>query len=97
VFTTVDNGGAGVLVRESFNPMGVSGTGDTGDIYRGAGATSSIEISVASRTETTAINNFLVIGRGRGNNLVIHTLLHYGVSPDGVTNPFVDHVSIDCV
>src|SRR5512132_1730590 len=67
VSTTVDTGNGGTLVRTSFNPMGASGIGQSGDVYRGAGSTSSLEITLVSGTQTTMVNNFLMVGPGPGN------------------------------
>jgi hypothetical protein len=95
LFTTVTNATGGTLVHQSFTPMGVSGVGETGDVYRGVGTTSTLD-AVSTRTEETMLNVFLMVGRGPGNNLVIHTLLHFGLNGSGVTNPLVDTVTITC-
>jgi hypothetical protein len=95
LFTTVTNANGGTLVHQSFTPKGVSGVGETGDVYRGVGTTSTIE-AVSTRTETTMVNVFLMVGPGPDNNLVIHTLTHFGLSSTGVTNPMVDDVTIAC-
>jgi hypothetical protein len=95
MFTTVTNANGGTLVRESFTPKQVSGVGESGDVYRGVGTTSTIE-TVSTHTETTMVNVFLMVGPGPDNNLVIHTLTHFGVSSAGVTNPLVDNVTIAC-
>jgi hypothetical protein len=95
LFTTVTNATGGTLVHQSFTPMGVSGVGETGDVYRGVGTTSTLD-AVSTRTEETMLNVFLMVGKGPGNNLVIHTLLHFGLSASGVTNPLVDSVTITC-
>ena len=42
------------------------------------------------------LNVFLMVGQGPGNDLVIDTLLHFGMSSSGVTNPLIDAVTITC-
>jgi hypothetical protein len=95
LLTTVTNANGGTLLHQSFTPMGVSGVGETGDVYRGVGTTSTLD-TVSTRTEETMLNIFLMVGPGRGNNLLIHTLLHFGLSSSGVTNPLIDDVTITC-
>jgi len=94
--TTVANKGGDVLVREAFTPVGVSGVDSNGNVYRGAGTTSSITLTIPSGTRTTSINNFLVLGRGGAGNLVIHTVLSYLLQTDGTVQVFVDRISVSC-
>ena len=95
-FTTVANKGGDVLVRQAFTPVGVSGVDSNGNVYRGSGTTSSVTLTIPSGTRSTSINNFLVLGRGAGNNLVIHTVLSYLLQADGTVQVFVDRISVSC-
>ena len=95
VSTVVDSGSGKTLVRESFNPMGATGIGQSGDVYRGAGSTSTLEMTLASGTQTTMVNNFLMIGPGPGNNLLIHTLTHV-TNEGGEIRASIDNISIEC-
>jgi hypothetical protein len=96
VLTAVSAPNGAVLIRESFTPMGVVGTGEGGDVYRGAGSTTTVTVTAAAGSATTALNSFLVVGPGPGNNLVIHTVLRFVVGSDGVEHVLVDEVSITC-
>jgi hypothetical protein len=96
VLTAVSAPKGTVVVRESFTPMRVVGTGEGGDVYRGAGSTTTITVTGAAGSATTALNSFLVVGPGPGNNLVIHTVLRFVVGTDGVDDVVVDQVRITC-
>ena len=74
-----------------FNPQGVNGTGTlTGSKYQGAGVTRSEVNYSAGVAYNTFTNNFLLIGQGAGNNLVVHTNGYVTVFPNG--NVFVNMV-----
>lgn len=90
VTTTTNENGSSFKVLN--HPQGISGTGlTTGDQYRGTGGTQTAErVSFENGHSTqTFINNFRIIGRGPGNNLLLHTVAHVTVNANGDVT--VDH------
>lgn len=82
-----------------FQPQGLSGTGlTTGDSYRGVGVTQSIfsgSLENGKFTETF-VNNFRIIGQGRGNNFAVHENFHLTINANGEVTTFRDNFSADC-
>ena len=67
-----------------FNPQGVTGTGTVdGAKYQGTGVTRSEANYSAGVAYNTFTNNFLLIGQGPGNNLVLHTTGYVTLFPNG--------------
>ena len=90
-----DNAG-GVHVKAHRNPQGVTGVGlTTGDSYRATGVTQ-FTFNAKVGVQDTFVNNFRIIGRGRGNNLLAHELVHITVNANGTITTMQDRVSIDC-
>jgi len=78
VHTTEDANG-GVRVASHVRPSHVEGVGDvTGATYRGHGGTIITEHSYPDGLPESShfVNNFRIIGQGRGNNLQIHMVIH---------------------
>lgn len=79
---TTDSTG-GVHLVQHFNPQGVSGTGvTTGDAYHGTGMTrfnTKLTVGVAE----TYVNNFRIIGRGPGNNYLVHDTYRITLDAEG--------------
>lgn len=44
----------------------------------------------------TAINNFRIIGRGPGNNLLVHENLHVRITENGEFRGVHDNFRVDC-
>ena len=81
------------------NPQGVSGIGAvTGIKYHGTGATQEEvdQTLINGQYEGTFVNNFRIIGKGAGNNYLVHETFHYTVNANGVMTSFLDNVSIVC-
>ena len=80
-----------------FQPMGVSGVGlTTGDVYRATGITRDQANGLEIPFEATLVNNFRIIGPGKGNNLLIHEVAHVTVSADGELAVLFDFLSEEC-
>jgi hypothetical protein len=92
---TFDSAG-GVHLKIHGNAQGLSGTGlTTGDKYQVTGA-SNIEFNSKVGLEQTIGNNFHIIGPGKGNNFLLHELLHVTVNPDGTVTAFIDNIRAEC-
>lgn len=80
-----------------FQPMGVAGIGMTsGAVYRATGVTRDQANGLDVPFEATFVNNFRIIGPGKGNNLLIHELFHVTVNAVGQVTVLVDRVSTEC-
>jgi hypothetical protein len=80
-------------------PQGITGTGlTTGDKYQGTGVTQETfgGSFVNGQFSDTFINNFRIIGQGRGNNYLIHQLFHVTFNANGELTAFVDNFSAEC-
>jgi hypothetical protein len=95
LFVTTELGDR-TLVHETFNPMNVTGIGDGGGTYRATGSTVSTSTSTAAAERATMTNTFMVVGRGPGSALMIHTVLHVVLLAGGGVDVTVDRVSIEC-
>jgi hypothetical protein len=42
------------------------------------------------------VNNFRIIGQGKGNNFLVHENLHLTINANGVATAVHDNFSIDC-
>ena len=91
------DGSGGAHVQVVHNPQGVSGTGlTTGTKYVGAGASPQEGFNVKVGEEHTSVTNMRIIGKGPGNDLIIHTDFHFTVLANGVVTSFHDNISITC-
>lgn len=80
-----------------FQPMGVAGTGQTtGDVYRATGFTGDQANGIDVPSEATIINNFRIIGPGKGNNFLVHETAHVTVNAQGEVTVLLDNLSIEC-
>ena len=80
-------------------PQGISGLGlTTGDKYQGTGVTRETfgGSFVNGQFSHTFINNFRIIGQGRGNNSLIHQTFHVTFNANGELTASVDNFSSDC-
>ena len=96
---TMTINGNNVSGKVQSQPQGVSGVGqDTGDKYQGTGATQSkFKGSLNNgQFEQTFVNNFRVIGQGRGNNLLVHVNLHVTINANGDATATVGNISVEC-
>jgi hypothetical protein len=93
---TVDHEGS-VHTTTHFQPMGVAGTGlTTGDVYHATGITRDAVNGLDVPREETFVNNFRLIGEGKGNNLLIHEVSHVTIDANGFVTALVDRVSVEC-
>jgi hypothetical protein len=80
-----------------FQPMGVSGVGlTTGDVYRATGLTRDQANGLDVPFEETFVNNFRIIGPGKGNNLLIQEIAHVTFDANGQLTVLFDFVSEGC-
>ena len=98
VFHVTETTDGGSSITSEFNPMGVSGVGQTtGATYRGTGNTSITVVTAPSGVqESTVVDNFRLIAPGPGNNLAVHETVHVSVDPQLTVTADVVHISVDC-
>ena len=98
LITTTINGNK-VSGKTHFQPQGLSGVGlDTGDTYRATGVTQDhFKGSFKNgQFSSTFVNNFRIIGQGRGNNFLIHENFHFTINANGEMTTVHDNFSVDC-
>jgi hypothetical protein len=98
VLTTFTLNANGYSGKYHFQPQGASGVGSsTGDRYRATGVTQGTFAAHAGGGFTsTDVNNFRIIGPGRGNNLLVHWVFHFTVNANGELTASVSHSTADC-
>lgn len=98
VTQTVDGQG-GVHYKFHYQPQGVTGIGSaTGTVYHATGLTqghTNVNSGGLPYTDTY-VNNFRIIGEGRGNNYLVHNVFHVTVNANGEVSALVDFTSVDC-
>ncbi|MGH7503533.1 MAG: hypothetical protein ACREL7_17540 [Longimicrobiales bacterium] len=95
---TIDATG-GINARSHFQPQRISGTGlTTGDMYQATGVTQDrLGVRAAGfPVQFTFINNFRIIGQGRGNNFLVHENVHVTINANGVVTADVVNATVDC-
>ena len=93
--TTIDSKG-GFHSKFHFQPQGITGTGlTTGAKYQATGVTQGSFNGKVGFTQTF-VNNFRIIGKGPGNNFMIHENFHITVNANGEVTAFVDNFSVKC-
>jgi hypothetical protein len=96
LMTFTMDGHGGVHGSFQFQPQGVTAVGEsTGDIYHAAGLTRG-DFNTTVGDENTFVNNFLMIGPGPGNNLLLHGLAHMTINANGTLTASVDRISFEC-
>jgi hypothetical protein len=96
LFVTVVDGKGGFHSKYHYQPQGISGRGETtGATYHATGGTQGT-FNGRVGFQQTYVNNFKIIGAGRGNNYLVHENLHITVKPDGTVTAYVDHYSVVC-
>jgi hypothetical protein len=99
VLTQTVANASGITVKSQLQPQGVNGVGmDSGDRYQGTGVTHSTMSSSAPGADLTFsyVNNFRMIGRGPGNNLMVHETVHVTVNAQGAMTASVDNYRVTC-
>ena len=94
---TTDNNG-GMHVEMHAQPQGISGIGmDSGDKYQATGVTRGhINTQGPAPFESTFVNNFRIIVQGRGNNFLVHQVIHVTINANGDVTADIDKMSVDC-
>ena len=97
ITTEVDANG-GIHLKSHFQPQGISGIGaPSGDKYQGTGVTQAhTNIHPNGAFEDTFVNNYRIIGQGKGNNLLLHTTIHVTVNANGDVTANVLNASAEC-
>jgi len=87
------------LLKIIDNPQGITGIGQvTGDKYHGTGETEQV-INASLRNghfSGAYVNNFKLIGPGKGNNSLIHENYHVTVNANGTVTTEHDNFSVVC-
>ena len=97
LFQFAISGSGQVTLRDHSNPQGVVGTGlSTGIRYRGTGVTQSHDRLGQVGESFTFVNNFRVIGRGRGSNFTIHETIHVTVNANGTVTVSTEKARARC-
>jgi hypothetical protein len=95
VFTTVDNGST-VLVSVVDNPQGVTGIGlVSGLTYQGTGVTRE-SFTLAKGSTDTFVNNFRLISRGPGSDVIVQDVFHITVNANGDVTATLDRTTVNC-
>jgi hypothetical protein len=87
------------LLKIIDNPQGIRGIGQiTGDKYQATGETQQVinQSFKNGHFSGTYVNNFKIIGQGRGNNFLIHDNFHVTVNANGTVTAEHDNFSVEC-
>ena len=100
LMTLTEDSAGGMHGKAHFQPQGVTGVGDvTGDKYQATGVTQD-QFHIAPDDgypyEYTYINNFRIIGQGKGNNYLVHQTVHLTINANGEVTAEVDNYEVDC-
>ncbi|HUQ97771.1 MAG TPA: hypothetical protein VM010_08900 [Chitinophagaceae bacterium] len=89
-----------IVIKSSAAPQGISGVGlISGEKYQATGVTQSTLSGVVTNGQFsyTAVNNFRIIGRGPGNNFLVHSVFHLTVNAADLSlTSSVDKFSVEC-
>jgi hypothetical protein len=99
VLNTFTINGNKISGKYHFQPQGIRGTGETtGDKYQATGVTQGVFKGslVNGQFTQTDINNFRIIGQGRGNNFLIHATNHFTINANGTFTSVVNNFKSDC-
>ena len=94
-----DDGNGGVHVSAHVRPDHVTGIGDaSGLTYRGTGGTGEHEFTATDGSPSvySFVNNFRIIGPGKGNNILVHYTIHQTLNANGDLMADVDISSSEC-
>ena len=96
VYSTTLDGNDGFHARVHYNPQGITGIGElSGDRYHSVGETRRVTNGKVGKTHTY-VNNYKIIGQGRGNNFLVHDTIHYTVNANGEVTSEVANSRIEC-
>ncbi|MCU7549908.1 hypothetical protein OCK74_12320 [Chitinophagaceae bacterium LB-8] len=90
--------GNNIIVKEHFQPQGITGIGISGKKYQATGVTQDIFKGSLQNEQVsfTSINNFRIIGQGPGNNYLVHQTIHTTINANGEVTSEVDNSSVEC-
>ena len=90
-----NNGGEHVTVHNQ--RQGFSGVSVNGVKYQGTGGSHTHENNQSGPSfEGTFVDNFRIIGQGKGNNLLMHLTIHLTVNANGDVTAEVLNFNADC-
>ena len=96
VYSTTLDGRGGFHARVHYNPQGITGTGEeSGDKYHAVGVTRRNTNGKVGETYTF-VNNYKIIGQGKGNNFLVHYTIHHTVNANGEVNSEVTDTWVKC-
>ena len=96
ISNTNDNSISGMVHNQ---PQGISGEGlTTGRKYQGTGVTQDhfVESLQNDQATETFVNNFRIIGQGRGNNFLLHVVSHITFNANGDVTADHEITSTEC-
>ena len=99
ILTSISMNGNNFSGKTHFQPQGVSGVGQiTGDQYHAVGVTQDhFKGSFKNgQFNQTFVNNFRIIGQGRGNNFLVHENFHLTINVNGDVTTAHDNFSVEC-
>ena len=92
--------GNSLLGKVQFHPQGVSGVGlSTGDVYRATGMSQTLfrsSLPAGGQYTETFVNNYRIIGRGTGNNQLVHDVVHLTINANDEVTVFHELVMGAC-
>jgi hypothetical protein len=95
--TATQDAAGNVHSTTHFQPMGIAGTGaTTGDVYRATGITRDEANGLDMPFETTFVNNFRLVGPGKGNNALVHETAHVTINANGDVSANLDFFTEEC-
>jgi len=93
------DGAGGMHVKMHFQPQRLNGVGlTTGDKYPGNVVTQE-QYNIRPDGlpyEDTFVNNFRIIGQGKGNNYLVHDVWHITTNANGEITADLVHSSVEC-
>lgn len=96
MFSVTGNSSGAFHTEVHDNPQGVSGRGQTtGDLYHATGMTR-FNITSDIPLDLVYVDNFKIVGQGRGNNFEVHDNFHIKVASDGQVTAFHDNFRTEC-
>jgi hypothetical protein len=96
LFTVTGTPSGGFHSEVHDNPQAVSGVGQTtGDLYHATGMTR-FNITSDLPLDMVFVDNFKVVGQGRGNNFEVHDNFHIKIGTDGQVTAFHDNFRTQC-
>jgi hypothetical protein len=99
LYAVTEDGSGGYHIKWHYQPQGLTGEGQTtGDKYQATGVTQGQDNVAADMFpyESTYVNNFRIIGQGKGNNYLVHENIHVTINANGEVTSEHDNWNVDC-